>query len=466
MWGEMLDTVVPGAGRVDVLIHGGRIIDPSRGVDLVGNLWLRDGVVAEVTPPRPLPEGRRGLLTLDATGQIVCPGLVDVHCHLRDPGQEEKETIATGTAAAVRGGFTAVCCMANTTPPVDNRAVVEYIQRIASAEGAARVYPVAAVSRGLVGRELTDMADLAEAGAVAFSDDGKPVVDSGLMRHALEYSRLIGRPILVHEEDPGLSAGGVMNEGPVATRLGLKGWPGVAEEVMIARDLALAEVTGGRLHLQHVTTARGVEIIRQARERGLRFTAETTPHHLTLTDEWVAGWRPNDRRAMPYDTSTKVNPPLRTEADREALVQAIRDGTLDLIGTDHAPHSEVDKLCEYGVAAFGISGLETALAALLGLVHQGELALGILIQRLTAEPAKALGLPAGTLAVGAAGDVCIFDPNAVWTVDPRTLASKGKNTPLAGLPLRGLVTATLVGGRLAHLHETRHDMVSGEGVVA
>ncbi len=453
-------------GQLDVLIHGGRVVDPSRDLDLIGDVWIRDGVISEVGPMAAVPTGRRGLTVVDASGQIVCPGLVDVHCHLRDPGQEEKETIATGTRAAVRGGFTTLCSMANTVPPVDNRAIVEYVLRTAREQGVARVYPLATVTRGMAGRELTEMADLAEAGAIGFSDDGKPVVDAGVMRHALEYSKLIGRPIAVHEEDPSLSAGGAMNEGPVATRLGLGGWPGVAEEVLIARDLLLCEVTGGRLHLQHVTTARGVEMIRHARERGVRFTAETTPHHLTLTDEWVAGWRPDGRVASPYDTSTKVNPPLRTEADRRALIDAIRDGVLDLIGTDHAPHAEVDKLCEYGAAAFGISGLETALATLFDLVRSGDLSLNLLVQRLTLDPARAFGLPGGTLSPGQNADVCVFDPEASWTVEPDRLASRGKNTPLAGLTLRGMVTATLVGGRLAFLHERRREMVSREEVSA
>jgi dihydroorotase len=447
-----LRDIAPGtsATEADILIAGGRIVDPAADRDEVGDLWIRDGRVAEITPARTPPSGRRGLLVLDARGLVVCPGLVDVHCHLRDPGQEEKETIATGTRAAARGGYTTVCSMANTNPVVDSRAVVEYIQRQARATGVVNVRPLATVTRSMAGKELVEMADLAEAGAVAFSDDGRPILDSGVMRHALEYSRLIGRPIMVHEEDLTLSAGGVMNEGPVATRLGLKGWPGVAEEVMIARDLALCELTGGRLHLAHVTTARGVEIIRQARERGVRFTAETTPHHLTLTDDWVAGWRPDGKTGAPYDTATKVNPPLRSERDREALIEAIRDGTLDLIGTDHAPHSEVDKLCEYGAAAFGISGLETSLSALLGLVHAGQLDLALLLRRLTCDPARAFDLPGGTFATGAPADVCVFDPDSDWTVDPAEFASLGRNTPLAGQTLRGQVFGTVCGGQLVY----------------
>lgn len=451
--------------NLDILIRGGRVVDPSRDVDDIADVWIADGRIREITSSRPAPEGRRGLLVFEANGLVVCPGLVDLHAHLRDPGQEEKETIATGTRAAVRGGFTSICSMANTTPPVDSRAVVEYILRTAKATGAARVFPLATVTVAMAGRILVEMADLADAGAIAFSDDGRPVSDGGVMRRALEYTRVVDRPIMCHEEDPTLSAGGVMNEGPVATRLGLKGWPGLAEEAMIARDLLLCEETRGRMHLAHVTTARGVALIRWARERGVRFTAETTPHHLTLTDEWVAGWRPNGRGA-PYDTATKVNPPLRSEADRQALIEAVRDGTLDLIGTDHAPHAETDKLCEYDAAAFGITGFETALASLLGLVHDGSLPLPLLIRRLTSDPARAFGLNAGTLAADAPADVCIFDPNARWTVDPARFASKGKNTPLAGQNLRGQVVATLVGGEVAYLGDERAGILSGEGVTA
>jgi len=448
--------------NLDILIRGGRVIDPARDVDSFADVWISGGRVHDVTPVRPAPDGRRGLVVLEADGLVVAPGLVDLHAHLRDPGQEEKETIATGTRAAVRGGFTSVCSMANTSPPVDNRAVVEYIQRTARVRGVARVFPLATVTVGMAGRHLVEMSDLAEAGAIAFSDDGRPVADGGIMRRALEYTRIVDRPIMCHEEDLTLSAAGVMNEGAVATRLGLKGWPGVAEEAMIARDLLLCEQTGGRMHLAHVTTARGVALIRWARDRGIRFTAETTPHHLTLTDEWVAGWRPQGQ-ALPYDTATKVNPPLRSETDRLALVDAIRDGTLDLIGTDHAPHAETDKECEYDAAAFGISGFETALASLLGLVHSGEIDLSLLIQRMTIEPARAFGLESGTLAVGAVADVCVFDPEVRWTVDPLRFASKGKNTPLAGQTLRGRVVATLVDGVIAYLGEERATILSGEG---
>ncbi len=448
----------------DILISGGRVIDPSRDVDRIADIWIRAGRIADLTPPALPPEGRRGLIVVDATGLVICPGLVDLHCHLRDPGQEEKETIATGTRAAARGGFTSICSMANTNPPVDSRAVVEYVRRTARSTGVVRVYPLATVTQAMSGRELTEMVDLAEAGAIAFSDDGRPIEDSGLMRHALEYSRLVDRPIMVHEEDASLSADGVMNEGPVATRLGLKGWPGVAEEVMIARDLALCELTHGRLHLAHVTTAGGVDLIRRAREKGIEFTAETTPHHLTMTDEWVAGWRPNGVAAEMYDTSTKVNPPLRSESDRQALVAAIRDGTLDLIGTDHAPHSEVDKMCEYGSAAFGITGFETALASLLGLVESGALDLSLLIQRLTSDPARAFGLSGGSLAIGVEADICLFDPASSWTVDPRTFASKGKNTPLAGQRLRGQVSATVCRGEFVFVAAAARRRLSGDEV--
>lgn len=433
----------------DVLIKGGRIIDSAQRLDLVGDLLIRDGVIAAVMPRgEGSPEGTRDLQVIEAEGSIVSPGFVDLHCHLREPGQEEKETIATGTRAAARGGFTTVCCMANTEPPADSRAVVEYVQRTARAQGIVRVQPIACVTKQMAGKELVEMGELVAAGVVAFSDDGKGIASGRVMRAALEYSKMFDRPIMPHSEDTELVVGGVMNEGAVATRLGLKGWPASAEEVMIARDIRLAELTGGRLHVAHVSTARGVDLVRQAKAQGIRITAEATPHHLAMTDEWVAGVRWDGRRAQPYDTSTKVNPPLRTEADRQALLTGLKDGTIDAIATDHAPHTVVDKLCEYDFAAFGISGLETALATLLRLVRNEELDLKLVLEKLTSGPARAFGLDGGTLRLGAPADVTVFGPNLRWTVDPKEFASKGQNTPLAGMPVVGRVVATLVGGEV------------------
>ena len=436
----------------DVLIKGGRIVDAAQGLDLLGDLLVENGLTAAIIPQgQPGPEiGPRGLQVIEAEGCVVSPGFVDLHCHLRDPGQEDKETIATGTRAAARGGFTTVCCMANTNPPIDSRAVVEYVQRTARATGAVRVLPIACVTKKMAGQELTEMGELAEAGVVAFSDDGKPVTNSRLMRAALDYGKMFGRPVVPHSEDPELVGDGVMNEGPVATRLGLKGWPAAGEEVMIARDVRLAELTGGRLHVAHVSTAGSVELVRQAKARGVRVTAEVTPHHLAMTDEWVAGVRWDGRRAQPYDTSTKVNPPLRAEADRQALLAGLKDGTIDAIATDHAPHTVVDKLCEYDEAAFGIGGLETALATLLRLVRAEELDLKLVLEKLTSGPARAFGLAAGTLRPGAPADVVVFGPNLRWTVDPKEFASKGQNTPLAGMPMVGKVVATLVGGEVVY----------------
>jgi dihydroorotase len=431
-------------------IKGGRVIDAAQGLDFFGDVFIRDGVVESVVAAGDLnrPADLSDCETFEAEGCIVSPGFVDLHCHLREPGYEDKETIATGTQAAARGGFTTVCCMANTKPPIDSRAIVEYVQKTARAVGAVRVHPLACVTKGMAGQELTEMGDLIDAGAVAFSDDGKAVATSALMRNALEYARMFDRPIVEHAEDSALSAGGVMNEGAVATRLGLKGWPSAAEDVIIARDLQLAELTGGRLHVAHLSTARGVELVAEAKARGARVTAEVTPHHLALTEEWVAGIHWDGRRVPPYDTNTKVNPPLRTEADRQALLKGLKDGTIDAIATDHAPHTVVDKLCEYDFAAFGISGLETALATLLRLVRLGELDLKLMLEKLTSGPAKTFGLVAGTLRPGAPGDVTVIGPNLRWVVDPAEFASRGQNTPLAGTPMVGRVIATIVGGEV------------------
>ena len=437
---------------VDLLIRGGRVIDASQGLDAVADVYVRDGLVAAIVPTGEpgLEAGQPGLQIIEAPGCIVSPGFVDVHCHLRDPGQEEKETIATGTRAAARGGFTTICPMANTTPPIDNRSLLEYVNKTARATGVVRVHQIAAVTKKLAGQELTEMGDLVEGGAVAFSDDGKPIVNSRVMRSALEYSRMFDRPIIPHLEDPDLVAGGVMNEGPVATRLGLKGWPAAGEETQLARDIRLAELTGGRLHIAHVSTAGSVALIRDAKARGLRITAEATPHHLALTDEWVAGVIWDGKRIAPYDTNTKMNPPLRSEADRQALISGLKDGTIDAIATDHAPHTVVDKECEYDFAAFGITGFETALATILRLVRNEELELKLALAKLTIGPARAFGLSAGTLRPGSMADVTVFSPTLRWTVDPKDGASKGQNTPLTGLQLMGRVVATVVGGEVVH----------------
>lgn len=446
-----------------LLLRGGQILDPAQGLEALGDVLIANGRIiaagsaSEVQPHvERLQQTGQPLHTLDLEpGMIVAPGFVDLHVHLREPGFEDKETIQTGAQAAARGGFTTICCMPNTKPVLDSQATLEFVARAASST-AARVRPIAAISKGEKGAELSEMAELAEAGAVAFSDDGRPVSNSKLMRSALEYASMLNRPIVEHCEDEGLASGGVMNEGAVATRLGLKGWPAAAEEIMLARDLALVRLTGGRYHAAHISTAGSVELIRRAKAEGLPITAEVTPHHLLLTDEWVAGRRAgllgqdSSIEGHPYDTATKVNPPLRTQADADALLVGLLDGTIDAIATDHAPHTVVDKACEYDEAAFGISGLETALGALMALVHAGQLPLATLLAALTIRPAQAFALSAGTLHPGADADITIFDPQERWTVSPQRFASKGKNTPLAGLTLKGRVRYTFLGGRLVY----------------
>jgi dihydroorotase len=446
-----------------LLLRGGQILDPAQGQDIAGDLLIADGQIIAAGPTaevQPRVEnlqhnGQQVQIIQLEPGLIVAPGFVDLHVHLREPGFEDKETIQTGAEAAARGGFTTICCMPNTKPVLDSQATLEFVSRAASSVSA-RVRPIAAISKGEKGAELSEMAELAAAGAVAFSDDGRPVSNSKLMRSALEYATMLDRPIVEHCEDEGLAAGGVMNEGAVATKLGLKGWPAAAEEIMLARDLALVRLTGGRYHAAHISTAGSVELIRRAKAEGLPVTAEVTPHHLLLTDAWVAGQRvgllgqEGQAQGQPYDTATKVNPPLRTQADADALIAGLLDGTIDAIATDHAPHAVVDKACEYDEAAFGISGLETALGALLALVHAGKVPLATLIAAHTIRPALAFGLPTGTLRPGAAADITIFDPNERWTVNPARFASKGKNTPLAGLTLTGRVRHTILGGRVVY----------------
>jgi len=421
-----------------LMVQGGRIIDPGTGLDKTGSLLITEGKISwlgETAPPRPDYD------VLHAEGLVVCPGFIDLHCHLRQPGFEEKETVATGTRAAARGGFTTVCCMPNTSPPLDNEAAVHYVKAIAAKKGAVRVLPIGCVTRGRKGEELVDMGELETAGVVAYSDDGEPVSNPKLMRQALDYSRAFDLPVIDHCEDKALSQGGQINEGMVSLELGLRGIPAAAEENAVHRDLALARQTGGHLHVAHVSTRGSVELIRAARQQGIRVTAEVTPHHLTLTEAAALG----------FNTSAKVNPPLRTGEDIQALLRGLNDGTIDIIATDHAPHTAADKQCEFTNAAFGISGLETALGSLMGLVHAGALSLNTLIARLTSGPALILkSEKLGTLATGAPADITIFDPEKEWLVDTAKFASRGKNTPLAGSVLKGKVMATIFGGKLVY----------------
>ena len=427
---------------ISLLIKGGRIIDPSRGIDTTGSLLITAGKISW------LDKGDIGPLqmdyeVLDGRGLVISPGFIDFHCHLRQPGAPEKETIVSGSRAAARGGFSTICCMPNTTPPLDSRETIDYVKNIAAQEAVARVLPIGCISRGRKGRELVDMEALARSGAVAYSDDGSPVLSQRLMLKALEESRKLGMPVINHCEDTSLSQGGVVNQGTLSARLGLPGIPAESEEVMVARDLDLAQRSGGHLHIAHVSTAGSVELIRRAKGKKVQVTAEVTSHHLTLTEEIVAG----------LDTNAKVNPPLRTERDSRTLLQGLKEGVIDIIATDHAPHTEEEKSQDFLKAPFGISGLETALGSLMSLVHRDELALATLIAKLTIEPARIIGSKygsLGTLEVGAPADITIFNPDMEWVVNPKAFASKGRNTPLAGSVLKGKVIATIAQGRLVH----------------
>ncbi len=422
-----------------LLIRNGRVIDPASGTDAVQDVLVQDGLIAR--------SGRNldgaadgGAEVVDATGRVVCPGLIDIHVHLREPGYEYKETVRTGTRAAAAGGFTAVCCMANTEPANDTRAVTDYILAKARAEGAVRVYPIGAVTRGLGGKELAELAELAEAGCVAFSDDGKPVMNAELYRRAMEYTLPFGCPVVSHAEDTNLSHGACMNEGGVSTELGLRGATAAAEDTMVARDILLAELTGAHVHIAHVSTAGAVRLVREAKARGVRVTAEAAPHHLVLTDEAVRG----------YDPNTKMNPPLRSRRDVDALVEALADGTIDCVATDHAPHALAEKEGEYDRAAFGVVGLETAVPVLLDrLVRPGLIDLPTLIARMSSGPARLLDLPGGTLAPGGPADITILDLERTLTIAPSTFQSKSRNTPFGGWQVRGAPVATIVGGRIA-----------------
>ena len=428
-----------------LLIKSGHIIDHSQGINEIGSLLITNGKISWLGKGKTIPP-RSDYDILHAEGLTVCPGFIDLHSHLRQPGFEEKETIATGTQAAAKGGFTTICCMPNTNPPLDNRAVIDYVKSMAAKEGVVRVLPIGCISKGRRGQKLADMEALASAGVIGFSDDGNPVLNSRLMRRALECSRDLGLPIIDHCEDTSLTEGGLINEGVISARLGLPGMPAVAEEIMVARDTALAQLTGGHIHIAHVSTEGSVDLIRRAKEKGIRVTAEVTPHHLTLTEERVRG----------YDTNAKVNPPLRTKRDMQALIQGLKENVIDIIATDHAPHTKADKLGNFAQATFGISGLETALGSIMTLVHESHLSLPALIAKLTCEPAKIIGdkyEKLGTLNIGAPADITIFDPNAEWIVEPETFASKGKNTPLGGSRLKGKVMATISQGKVVYIDD-------------
>jgi dihydroorotase len=419
-----------------LLIQGGRVIDPANGIDAVQDVLIDGETIKRIGPRLAAPERAE---VVDASGKVVCPGFIDIHVHLREPGQEYKETVATGTRAAAAGGFTAVCCMANTTPVNDNGAVTDYIRAKARSEGVVRVHPIGAVSRGLEGKELAELNELAEAGCVAFSDDGKPVMNAALYRHAMEYVLPFGTPVISHAEDTHLSSGTCMNEGVVSTELGLAGSPAAAEDVMVARDILLAELTGAHVHIAHLSTAGAVRLVREGKARGVRVTAEVTPHHLVLTEEAIRTFDPN----------MKMAPPLRSKRDLEALVEGLLDGTIDCIATDHAPHALSEKEGEFDLAAFGIVGLETAVAVLLDrLVRPGTVPLATLVARLSSDPARLLNLPGGRLTAGAPADVTILDLEAEHVVVPARFRSKSRNTPFGGWPLRGAPWMTIVGGKI------------------
>lgn len=418
------------------LLAGGRVVDPSQGIDERRDLLIEDGVVAGIEPAI---EAGEDWEVEDVSGLVVTPGWIDIHVHLREPGQEYKEDVASGTRAAAAGGFTAVASMANTVPVNDNRSVTEHILQAAHRNGAARVYPVGAVSKGLAGEELAEIGDMVDAGVVAVSDDGKPVADPELMRRALLYIRHFDIPLVQHAQDMSLSGHGVMHEGVWSTRLGLPGIPGAAEDVMVARDVILVEETGGRYHVQHLSTARSLEIVRRAKERGLPVSCEVTPHHLLLTDEEVA--------RSGYSTHAKMNPPLRSEADRQALLAGLADGSIDALASDHAPHHPDEKDVEFSAAPFGILGLETSVGLCLDrLVRPGHLTLSRLVDLFSTQPARLMGLPGGSLRVGETADVTLLDLERRWTVRAAEFRSKSRNTPFEGWELTGAAVGTLLAG--------------------
>ena len=437
-----------------LLIKNARVIDPSQNIDATMDILIEDGVIKSSGTNLKASSG----ITIQADGLVACPGFIDLHCHLREPGFEEKETIASGAAAAIRGGYTTICCMPNTNPPIDNAATIDFVRKTAASRSPLiTVLPVGCITKGRAGKELTDMSEMADAGCIGFSDDGSPVSNSQLMLLAMRCAAGLEMPIIDHCEDLDLSRGGHLHDGWVAARLGIKGIPSAAEESMVARDIALAEMTGAVLHLTHISTRGSVEMIRSARARGVKVSADATPHHLTLTEERIIASPMQPDAPLIYDTNAKVNPPLRTALDIEALVQAINDGTITSVATDHAPHASQDKLCEFELAAFGISGFETAFAALMTLVHSGKIKLGTLISLLTCGPAAVLrqeyGIT-GTLKQGVKADITLLDVSREWTLEKANMLSQGKNSPFIGQAFKGMVTGTIHAGEIAYIDKS------------
>ena len=431
---------------MSTLIKGGRVVDPSAGRDGAFDILIQGDRIARVD--RDLPANGAQVIEVPQ-GCIVVPGLIDIHVHLREPGHEHKETIASGTASAVAGGFTAVACMPNTEPINDHAGITQFILKKAAEAGLARVYPIGAVSLGSKGEQLAELGEQRTAGCIAFSDDGRPVATALLMRRALEYARMIGAPIIDHCEDPSLKGDGVAHEGYYASALGLRGIPGAAESLMVERDIALAELTGAHVHIAHMSARQSLRAVRAGKDLGVHVTCEVTPHHFTLTDELLDG-------PVKYDTNLKMNPPLRERADRDAMLEGLADGTIDVIATDHAPHHADEKMVEFDRAPFGIVGLETAVPLVFDrLVHSGKISLRRAIELLSTNPARVMSIPGGTLTDGAPADVTIIDPDRMQTIDAAALKSRSKNTPFHGWTLRGGVVMTLVGGRVVHRTDSR-----------
>ena len=424
-----------------ILIKNGRLVDPANGIDGPHDVLIDKGKIAAVDKPGSLDNrgGSRPQI-IDAAGCVVAPGFLDMHVHFREPGFEYKETIESGCQSAAAGGFTSVAVMPNTDPVNDNRSITDFIHTRAREKGIVNVYVIGAITQGLKGERLSDMADLKEAGVIAYSDDGRPVMSNQIMRRALEYSRMLGLPLIQHSEVLDLTCGGCMNEGRVATELGLKGMPTEAEDIMVYRDIALLKKTRGRLHVAHISSAGSGDLVRQAKAHGLPVTCEVTPHHFTLTEDAVRG----------FDSNTKMSPPLRTQRDVEHILEGLRDGTIDIIATDHAPHDVADKQVEFGAACFGIVGLETALPLTLGLVREGVIPLSKAVEMLTSRPAEIFDLKKGSLGVGQDADVVIFNPDTEYVIDVSNFKSKSKNSPYNGWKVRGRVTHTLVSGKLVY----------------